>query len=162
MSIRMFTIPGYAHLYRSLLRFHDMDSREARELVYMLNTANLDSVRYLRSHKYVRESGYIDFMNSLERLRRRPYRTEVQLYKSLAALKTNILPGALTAEQREAVALLRYIMRSMEFSFYKAFGMQIDDIQTVYPDCAAGLVPDAWEPAVCLMREWVYLPSACN
>jgi len=108
----------------------------------------------------MRESSYIDFMNSLERLRRRPYRTELQLHKALASLKRNIIPDALTAEQREAVARLRYIMRSLELSFYKTFGMEIDDMLTVYADCAAGLAPDDWEPTVCLVKDWIYLPGA--
>jgi len=160
MSIRIFTIPGYSHLYRSLLRFCDIGSREARELVYMLNTANLDSFRYAYPYGHMRESGYVAFMNSLEKLRRRPYRTEVQLHKALAALKRNIIPDALTAEQREAVARLQYLMRSLELSFYKTFGMEIDDILTVYAACEARLVPDEWEPAVCLMRDCMLLPSA--
>lgn len=160
MSIRIFALPGYSHLYRSLLRFCEMGSREARELVYMLNTANLDSFRYVNPYGHMRESSYADFMNSLERLRRRPYRTEVQLYKALAALERNIVPDALTAEQGEAVARLRYLMRSLELSFYKAFSVEIDDMLTVYSDCAAGLVPGDLEPAACLMRDWIYLPGA--
>ena len=37
------SIPGYVHLYRSLLRFYDMPENEVREMLYLLNTANLDS-----------------------------------------------------------------------------------------------------------------------
>ena len=36
------SIPGYVHLYRSLLRFYDMPENEVREMLYLLNTANLD------------------------------------------------------------------------------------------------------------------------
>lgn len=160
MSIKIFTLPGYVHLYRSLLRFCDIGSREARELIYTLNIANLDSFRYAYPYRSIKESSYIDFVNSLERLSRRPYRTEVQLHKALAALKRNIIPDALTAEQREAVARLRYLMRSLELPFYKAFGVEINDMLTVYSECEADLVPDESEPAVCLMQDWIYLPSA--
>ena len=160
MSIRLFTVPGYAHLYRSLLRFCDLSSREARELVYTLNTANLDSFRYINLYHHAKEMGYVAFCNSLERIRLRPYRTEVQLYKSLAALKRNIIPAALTAEQREALATLRYLMRSLELSFYKAFGLEIYDMLTVYSDCADGLVPHDNEPGVCLFGDWVVLAGA--
>ena len=38
----MISIPGYVHLYRSLLRFYDMPENEVREMLYLLNTANLD------------------------------------------------------------------------------------------------------------------------
>ena len=34
------SIPGYVHLYRSLLRFYDMPENEIREMLYLLNTAN--------------------------------------------------------------------------------------------------------------------------
>ena len=36
-------IPGYVHLYRSMLRFYDMPNAELKEMLYLLNTANLDS-----------------------------------------------------------------------------------------------------------------------
>ena len=36
-------IPGYIHLYRSMLRFYDMPSAELKEMLYLLNTGNLDS-----------------------------------------------------------------------------------------------------------------------
>ena len=31
------SIPGYVHLYRSLLRFYDMPENEVREMLYLLN-----------------------------------------------------------------------------------------------------------------------------
>ena len=34
----MISIPGYVHLYRSLLRFYDMPENEVREMLYLLNT----------------------------------------------------------------------------------------------------------------------------
>ena len=40
------SIPGYVHLYRSLLRFYDMPENEIREMLYLLNTANLDCYEY--------------------------------------------------------------------------------------------------------------------
>ena len=40
------SIPGYVHLYRSLLRFYDMPENEVREMLYLLNTANLDCYEY--------------------------------------------------------------------------------------------------------------------
>lgn len=161
MSIRLFTLPGYSHLYRSLLRFCDMGSREAREFVYILNTANLDSYRFAYPYTRMSESGYVAFTNGLERLRRRPYRTEVQLHKALAALHRNLIPKALTDEQRAAAAKLRYLMRSIELSFYKAFGMEIDDPLTEYSACEDALVPDDFnEPPVCLRQDCDLLPIA--
>lgn len=42
------SIPGYVHLYRSLLRFYDMPENEVREMLYLLNTANLNCYEYYR------------------------------------------------------------------------------------------------------------------
>ena len=160
MSIRLFSLSGYAHLYRSLLRFCNMGGREARELVYQLNIANIDSFRFAHPDYYATESGYVAFTGNLEKMDRRPYRTEVQLYKSLAALKRNIIMDALTAEQREAAAKLFYIMRSLEFIFYKTFGVEIYDMLTVYAECTFGLEPKYGEPSVCMMKDWLLLPGA--
>ena len=52
------SIPGYVHLYRSLLRFYDMPENEVREMLYLLNTANLDcyeSVSYTHLDVYKRQ-----------------------------------------------------------------------------------------------------------
>jgi len=160
MSIRLLSVPGYGHLYRSMLRFRNMSAHEARGLVYMLNTANLDSFIYTHPGAYIKEAGPATFSRMVERGNYRPYRTEVQLYKALAALKHNIIPAALISEQREALARLRCLMRDIDFSFYKTFEMDIDDIRTVYADCSFGLIPREDEPAVCLVRDWIYLPGA--
>ena len=94
------------------------------------------------------------------RMNCRPYRTEVQLYRALEVLRRNIIRDALTSEQREALARLNWLMRSLEYSFYKTFGVEIGDMQTVYSECADGLVPNSGEPSVCLMRDWVLLPGS--
>ena len=80
-------IPGYVHLYRSMLRFYDMPSAELKEMLYLLNTANLDSYGFHHPEAHVVESGPVAFCGWLDQRYARPYRTEVQLYKSLLALK---------------------------------------------------------------------------
>lgn len=52
------------------------------------------------------------------------------------------------------------VISNIEYRFYKAYGMEIDDKRTVYADCAFWLVPRDDEPSVCLMHDWIYLPSA--
>ena len=74
-------IPGYVHLYRSLLRFYDMPENEVREMLYLLNTANLDCYSYYHPERELTESGPVAFSGWLDRMDCRPYRTEVQLYK---------------------------------------------------------------------------------
>ncbi len=40
------------------------------------------------------------------------------------------------------------------------YRMEIADKRTVYGECTYRLVPWEDEPSVCLMHEWIYLPSA--
>ena len=145
MVNKIVSIPGYVHLYRSLLRFYHSSENEIKEMLYVLNTANLDPALF---------STWLDNMSY------RPYRTEVQLHKALVCLKHSVDREFMTVEQREALQKLRCIISNIEYRFYKAFGVEIDDNRTVYNECVFGLVPDEDEPSVCLMHDWVYLPTA--
>lgn len=154
------TISGYVHLYRSLLRFYDMPENEIKEMLYLLNTANLDCYGYYHPEAQLIESGPVAFCGWLDHRQNRPYRTEVQLYKSLLFLKRSMERELLIISQREALQSLRCIISNIEYRFYKAYGMEIEDKRTVYGDCTYRLVPQEDEPSVCLMRDWIYLPSA--
>jgi hypothetical protein len=146
-------------MYRSLLRFHGKRTGEAKELHFTHNTANLDSYVYAHPDARLRESSPFTFCKKLDG-RLRPYRTEVQLYKSLCALERGIDREAVTSSQREAVSRLRCLISGIEYRFFKTYGMEIDDRRTVYSLCAFSLVPKDNEPAVCLMSDWELLPSA--
>jgi len=159
MSKRLFAIPGYVHLYRSLLRFGKLGIDEAQELVYWLNTANLDSYRSVHPDITLYESTPFYFCKHLES-KERPYRTEVQLYKALETLNRNIVYDAITSQQREAVQQMNCIMGNLEFDFYKAFGLEIESPLTVYRHCRNHLIPYEDEPSVCLYQDWVMLPTA--
>ena len=100
------SIPGYVHLYRSLLRFYDMPENEVREMLYLLNTANLDCYAYYHSEVHVMESGPVAFCGWLEEMDCRPYRTEVQLYKALLYLKRSVDRDLIVTSQREALQTL--------------------------------------------------------
>lgn len=154
------TIPGYAHLYRSLLRFYDMPKNEAKEMLYLLNTANLDCYGYYHPEHVVTESGPAVFCARLEGIGCRPYRTEVQLYKSLLFLKRSIDRDLIVTSQREALQSLRCAIANIGYRFYKAYEMEIEDRRTVYGECAYRLVPAKDEPSVCLMQDWIRLGSA--
>ena len=67
-----------------------MPENEIREMLYLLNTANLDCYSYYHPERELTESGPVAFSGWLERMDCRPYRTEVQLYKSLLCLKRSI------------------------------------------------------------------------
>ena len=160
MSIRVFSLAGYSHLYHTLLRFYPMSVSEVKSLVYHLNTANLDSARSMHPNMKLMECTQIAFNHYIEHSDCRPYRTEVQLYKALCALEKNIVKEALISDQREAVAQMRCIMGNLESRFYKAFGREIFDCLTVYDECVFGLVPWEDEPSVCMLFDWIMLPSA--
>ena len=55
---------------------------------------------------------------------------------------------------------LRCILSNLEYRFYKAYRMEIEDKRTVFGECSYRLVPREDEPSVCLMRDWIELPSA--
>ena len=101
-----FTLPGYAHLYRSLLRFAGISSQEARKLLYTHNTANMDTDMNRLPGKRVTES-QPGFFRSYLNKHNRPYRTEVQLYKALYCLDQNIDARYISSVQRMALAQLR-------------------------------------------------------
>ena len=84
----------------------------------------------------------------------------LQLYKSLLFLKRSIDRDLIVSAQREALQTLRCIISNLEYRFYKAYGMEIEDKRTVYGECTYRLVPREDEPSVCLMHDWIYLPSA--
>ena len=153
-------IPGYVHLYRSLLRFCDMPSAELKEMLYLLNTANLDSYGFYHPEAHVIESGPVAFCRWLDRQSARPYRTEVQLYKAILSLQRSIDRDFIVTSQREALQKLRCIAGNLEYRFYKAYGMEIEDKRTVYSECVYRLIPKETEPSVCMMKDWIYLPSA--
>jgi len=130
------------------------------QMLYLLNTANLDCYGYYHPDRSVIQSGPVAFCGWLETKDCRPYRTEVQLYKSLLFLKRSIDRDLIVSAQREALQTLRCIISNLEYRFYKAYGMEIEDKRTVYGECTYRLVPREDEPSVCLMHDWIYLPSA--
>jgi len=38
--------------------------------------------------------------------------------------------------------------------------MELEDKRTVYDACVYHLIPKEDEPSVCMMHDWIYLPSA--
>jgi hypothetical protein len=159
MSKRLFAIPGYVHLYRSLLRFCKLGIGEARELVYCLNTANLDSCRLLCPDAALSEMTAFRFNRRLDG-GERPYRTEIQLHKALKTLNRSIRYEALISQQREAVQQMKRVMSNLAFNFYTVFDMEIDSPATVCRHCRNHLIPFEDEPSVCLYEDWVLLPTA--
>ena len=147
----LYSLPDYTHLYRSLLRFCDVPENEIKEMLYQLNSANLDCFAYYYPDFHVYERSPVRFSMELDRLDKRPYRTEVQLYKSLLALKRGIDRDLIIMAQREALQTLRCILSNIEYRFYKTYGMEIK--RTVYGEYLYRLISSDCEPSVCLMND---------
>lgn len=86
--------------------------------------------------------------------------TYPDMTESLLFLKRSIDRDLIVSAQREALQTLRCIISNLEYRFYKAYGMEIEDKRTVYGECTYRLVPREDEPSVCLMHDWIYLPTA--
>lgn len=97
------------HLYRSLLRFYDMPENEIKEMLYLLNTANVDCYGCYHPERRLIESGPVTFSMWLDNMDCRPYRTEVQLHKALMFLKRGVERDMIITAQREALQTLRCI-----------------------------------------------------
>ena len=96
------SIPGYVHLVPLPFAVLRHAGKEVREMLYLLNTANLNCYEYYHPERVVIQSGPVAFCGWLETKDCRPYRTEVQLYKSLLFLKRSIDRDLIVSAQREA------------------------------------------------------------
>ena len=67
---------------------------------------------------------------------------------TLLALKRGIDRDLIVTSQREALGTLRCVIANLEYRFYKAYGMEIEDKRTVYGECAYRLAPREDEPSV--------------
>jgi hypothetical protein len=135
-----FSLEGYRHLYYSLMLYLELHSFEAKSLVYLLNTANIDTCREANPNREYRELDMGDFFAELDE-RASPYQTTVQLYKSMEALSSNIRYSNITEAQRDAVKRLRTLMHLLDDRFYEQYGYEIDDPNTVYSFLRFHLIP---------------------
>ena len=126
-----FPLEGYRHLYYSFLSFLHLNPFEAKSLVYLLNTANIDTCREANpTHEY-RELEMEAFFMALDE-RSSPYETDVQLYKSMVSLTVNIRYAYISEAQRDAVKRLRVLMHLLEDRCYEKYGFEIDSPQMVF------------------------------
>ena len=77
---------------------------------------------------------------------------------SLTASLGYVEPDAI--ETTLTTIMMHKLKLNLEYRFYKAYGMEIEDKRTVYGECTYRLVSREDEPSVCLMHDWIYLPSA--
>ncbi len=147
---KCFSIRGYCHLYRSMLRFLPVEPFEAAALVFKLNTANIDTCLAGNPGRAYRELSESDFVARLRESAAKPYFTEVQLYKSLEAVLDNIRWEDITESQRDAVCRTVSLMRTLESRFEMTHGCEIDGPETVYSRCRFDLMPGDDAPTACM------------
>jgi hypothetical protein len=126
-----FSLEGYRRLYYSLLSFLHLHPFEAKSLVYLLNTANIDTCREANPIRAYHELEMEAFFTALEE-RASPYLSVVQLYKSMEALSSNIRYADISEAQRDAVKRLRVLMHLLEDRCYEKYGFEIDSPKTEY------------------------------
>ena len=150
---------GYAHLYRSFLRFTRMEPSEAKVMTYFLHTANFDTYKQEHPKAKVFPACPAAFTTILG-IYARPYHTEMQFIRALETLDESIDYDHCTEFQQEYIIKMRTIIGDMSFAFSNAYDIEYDDPRTVYSHCVDDLIPSDDEPGVCLYREWVSLSSA--
>ncbi|MDL2238106.1 hypothetical protein LJC56_09830 [Christensenellaceae bacterium OttesenSCG-928-K19] len=159
--MKHFSIGGFVHFYRSLIRFnHTMSGDKAAEFTWRLYTANLASSQSKTPDKDT-GIGWDAFLHSINKSTRRPYHTVVQLYRAMEALALNIDVKAddLSFSQLCTFVDMLHMMDDIELRFYRAFNMRIDDGRTIYSECPRSITPSADEPRLCLMRDWASLDT---
>ena len=94
-------IEGYRHMYRSLMRYFNLDRQGAAKLLYSLYMGNIDTCTYfdipIPEVELSRDAFY-----SLAEPYARPYHTELQMCRSMLSLQRNIQREATIQETRTA------------------------------------------------------------
>ncbi len=142
-----------------LLRFYDIPENEVRGNALSFEHGKPGLLRVLPPERDVIQSGPVAFSNWLEHMNCRPYRTEVQLYKSLLFLKRSIDRDLIVTSQREALQTPAVSFPTWNTAFIKPMAWRSRTNAR-----SMGNVPTVWFPGrmnpACLMHDWIYLPSA--
>lgn len=142
---RCYKANSFGFLYTSFMRYLGLSREETENRLYILCTANIDTCKTHYPERHYYDINPAAFHKTLKR-RKRPYRTEVQLYKSMVALRSNIACRALTDEQRETVEWLDVKISDLNSRFRERHGMDIDDLGTCYTECRFHIAPTSLEP----------------
>ena len=118
MKFKCFNLDELASIYKSLILLENMPCDEAMELIYYLNCANIDTMRY-RHGSCLHPSSPQRFYREVNR-RGWLFRTSVMLARAVEGLLDNISITPLIAEQRlavhKALAIVDAIYNRMEDS----------------------------------------------
>ena len=151
MKIICFEAHHFTHLYQSLRKFLDLDPFESKRICYALFDGNQDTYYALRGHRRYEPIYFGEFLNLLDHAPYRPYKTIVQLYRSLETLVESIRCCYLIEQDRTVLRRLDEIMATIEVQFLSDYGLEITDPETTYSLCVPHLSPTLEEPNSCLM-----------
>ncbi len=108
-------IKGYVHLYRSLLRFYDMPENEIKEMLYLLNTANVDCYGCYHPERRLIESGPVTFSCGLTTWTAALTGRRYSFIRRCMFLKRSVERDMIITAQREALQTLRCILSNIEY-----------------------------------------------
>ncbi len=146
-----FSLPGYRRLYRSLLAYTNLTDAASKGLTYLLNTANIDTCREYYPRRRFNELDCVSFLQTLNRPAS-PYKTAVQMYKSLEFLLAHISLDAITDDQKAAVKMAGVVLDDIAAQFAREYGADIDGQETVYALCSHSFNPRlVYEPTFPLL-----------
>jgi hypothetical protein len=141
----IFSLSSFAYLYQSLIALFAMRPLDAACLTYELYTAHLDSHELHHPEDELYEADPIAFVFAVQK-RGRPYKTVVQLYKSIQALIRTLDWICLSFSQQKAVRCLKGILNQIGWRFYSMYDLDIESRKTVYRECLLHLAPGSNEP----------------
>ncbi|MEG1513396.1 MAG: hypothetical protein RSD95_00765 [Clostridia bacterium] len=142
---RCIPLIGYRHMYRSLLRFYPISKPEALALLYPMYIGNLDTCQYENIPLTMMELTSDGFYSLAEPFAR-PYHTEIQLYRSMNGLLSNIKHEATVQKTRTTVKQYRNMIDALEDRFENTYDCTITDPQTTYGLCWNRLIVRDSEP----------------
>lgn len=153
MRIISFEPHHFANLHQSICKFLEIDPFESKKICYSLYVANQDTYYAMRGRRPYQQAYFGEFLNVLDHAPYRPYRTVVQLYRSLETVIDSIRCCYLIEQDRKALRRLDEMMASMEMQFLGSYGFEITSPETTYSLCVPHLTPGTSEPQECLKSE---------
>ena len=144
---KVFYVPiaGYRHMYRSLMRYFNLNSRDTAALLYPLYVGNIDTCTYFSVPVPEVELSR-DAFYSLAEPFARPYHTELQMCRSMLSLQRNIQREATIQETRIAARSFDLMIDGLMDRFERVYDCEITDPRTRYDECWGRLTVRKNEP----------------
>lgn len=146
-ATKVFYVPieGYRHMYRSLMRYFNLDRRNTAALLYPLYVGNIDTCMYFNVPVPEIELSR-DAFYSLAEPFARPYYTELQMCRSMLSLQRNIQREATIQETRAATRQFDLLINTLMNRFERVYDCEITDPRTRYDECWGRLTVRKSEP----------------